>query len=138
MMPVREREVTGQIVQAASARGNGGVVNLTLDPPELGRVEIVMEIAEQGVRATLTAERQATGDMIRRHAELLAEQFQDAGFEDVDLAFHDQHAFEQTGAGGDEDVTPNGQPVQSEDIPTAQSGRSLRPHLADGSIDMRL
>ena len=58
-----------------------------LDPPELGRVEIAIEVADQSLRATLTAERQATGDLIRRHLDILTGQFREAGFNDVDLSY---------------------------------------------------
>ena len=137
-LPIRERDFTGQIAQAAAARGNGGVVNLMLDPPELGRVEIVMEIAEQGVRATLTAERQATGDMIRRHAEMLAQQFQDAGFDDIDLAFHDHHAFGDADARNEENLGSDGQTPSLGEGPNAQPTRVLRSPASDHSIDIRL
>ena len=109
-----------------------------LDPPELGRVEIVMEIAEQGVRATLTAERQATGDMIRRHAEMLAQQFQDAGFDDIDLAFHDHHAFGDADARNEENLGSDGQTPSLGEGPNAQPTRVLRSPASDHSIDIRL
>jgi hypothetical protein len=85
-----ERGLVHQIVAAAGTRSNGGVVEVFLDPPELGRVEIVMEIAEKGVRAVLAAERPSTGDLIRRYSDLLQQQLEDAGFADVDLDFAQQ------------------------------------------------
>lgn len=81
------QQVLSQVVSAASVRHDGGTVDLLLDPPELGRIEILMELSETGVRATLTAERQATADLIRRHMDLLAAQFEDAGFSLGDLSY---------------------------------------------------
>lgn len=87
-----ERTVIPQLVQAAQKGSAPGVVDLTLEPPELGRIEIALEIGDKGIRATLIAERPWTGDLLRRHAEMLSQEFQDAGFADVDLDFGDQAA----------------------------------------------
>lgn len=82
-----ERSLLPQLTAAAGTRANGGTVEVLLEPPELGRVEITMELSEQGLRATLSAERQATMDLLRRHLDMLTQQFEDAGFSDVDLEF---------------------------------------------------
>ncbi len=49
----------------------------------------MLDFAENGVRASLAAERQTTGDLLRRHSDILAEYFENAGFSDVDLSFGD-------------------------------------------------
>ena len=141
-MPVQplahvERDLATQIVSAASTRGNSGVVNVTLDPPELGRVEIVMEIADQGLRATLTAERQSTGDMIRRHMDLLAEQFEDAGFDDLDLNFGGQ---ESTGSDQTENLGATmGATAEAQSVsPSNAVLRETRLIPSQGQIDVRL
>lgn len=92
--------VQGTIRQIANSIRNqplSQVIELTLDPPELGRIEIQMEVAELGMRATLAAERPLTGDLIRRHSDQLAHQLDEAGFNDVDLSF------QEFGAGSDQD-----------------------------------
>ena len=136
-LPSPERDLATQIVSAANTRGNGGVVNLTLDPPELGRLEIVMEIADQGLRATLTAERQSTGDMIKRHLELLAEQFEDAGFDDIDLNFGEPSLTGGDAETGERDPVnePSSATITTETQATARSNRLVS---AIGQIDMRL
>ena len=82
-----ERSAVSQVISAVTSRPVGGIIDVHLDPPELGRIEVVLEIVEQGLRATLVAERQATGEMLRRYGAELLQQFQDAGFDDVDLNF---------------------------------------------------
>ncbi|MEM9147090.1 MAG: flagellar hook-length control protein FliK [Pseudomonadota bacterium] len=83
------RALVPQIASAIAAQQAPGRIDVQLDPPELGRIEITLDIADSGLRATLSAERAGTGDMIRRHAELMLQQLQDAGFSDVDLRFGD-------------------------------------------------
>lgn len=101
------RAIAPQIASAITAQQAPGRIELQLDPPELGRIEIALEIADQGLRATLSAERATTGDLVRRHGELLMQQLQNAGFADVDLRFADgqtrhgsHHPAGNTGAEG--------------------------------------
>lgn len=81
------RVIAPQIVAAVSAQPGTGRIQIQLDPPELGRIDIALEISDQGLRAGLVAERVATGDLIRRHGEILLQHLQDAGFADIDLRF---------------------------------------------------
>lgn len=78
-----------QIVSAASSRSSAGTVEVFLDPPELGKIEISIDLGDQGLRASLSAERQSTQDMIRRNLSELAQTLEDAGFSDIDLDFSD-------------------------------------------------
>ena len=83
------RSVAHQISAALRHQPLLQKIDLSLDPPELGRIEIQMEVAESGMRATLAAERVATSEIIRRQAEVLIQQLDDAGFDDVSLDFRD-------------------------------------------------
>ena len=89
--PPAERAVVQQVASSIPPGTAPGRIEFMLDPPELGRIEIAIEVADQSLRATLSAERQVTADLIRRHMDLLNEQFREAGFSDVDLSFADQH-----------------------------------------------
>lgn len=86
VMPA-ERAVLHQIAAAIVPGTVPGKIDLTLDPPELGRIEIIIELSDQTLKATLSAERHGTGDLIRRHLDQLVNQFREAGFADVDLTF---------------------------------------------------
>lgn len=86
-----ERMVLQQVASTIPPGTAPGRIEFMLDPPELGRIEIAIEVADQSLRATLSAERQVTADLIRRHMDLLNEQFREAGFSDVDLSFAEQH-----------------------------------------------
>lgn len=110
-------------------------IELSLDPPELGRIEIQMEVAEMGMRATLAAERPGTTDMIRRQAELLIQQFDEAGFNDVSLSFGEfGSGKDDSGAASDELWLP-----ESSFADTANaSERPTRQTYAVTGMDMRL
>jgi flagellar hook-length control protein FliK len=60
---------------------------LRLDPPELGRVQIHLVTTDDGARVVVMAERADTHDLLRRHAEMLARDLSDAGFDTVSLDF---------------------------------------------------
>ncbi|MEM6488958.1 MAG: flagellar hook-length control protein FliK [Pseudomonadota bacterium] len=81
-----------------------------LEPAALGRVDLVFDFADGGVRAHVSGERGETLDLLRRHAELLHRHLREAGFADVTLSF---------GAGGD--TGDSG----------ARDGSIARPHHAD-------
>ncbi|MFE3836642.1 flagellar hook-length control protein FliK [Pseudogemmobacter sonorensis] len=77
-----------QIVQAALASPEG-ITELTLSPEELGTVRISLRAEADMVALTLLAERPETLDLMRRHAERLAEELRAAGYARVDLGFGD-------------------------------------------------
>jgi hypothetical protein len=81
------RAVAPQIAAAIGSGPGSGRIEIRLDPPELGRVEISLDIVEQSLRATLVADRPATSDLLRRHGEILLAQLQQAGFTGIDLQF---------------------------------------------------
>ena len=78
--------IAGQITVALT-RTRERSVEIRLDPPELGRVQIRLDPAEDGLRAVLLAERPETQDFLRRHADTLIRDLQDAGYENVSLGF---------------------------------------------------
>lgn len=132
-----ERSLAPQLVAAVSSRPGGGVIDLTLDPPELGRIEIALDLGEQGIRATLAIERFSTGDLIRRHMDQLTQQFQDAGFSEVDLNFA---SFRGGGADSDRDGA-EGKTGTKDPIETDQRRPSIRAStgsIRDGRVDLRL
>jgi len=68
-------------VRVIKAIGDGiDRLSIALNPPELGRVEVRMEIGPQGhVNAVFTADRPQTADMLQRGAQDLSRSLQDAG-----------------------------------------------------------
>lgn len=129
------RSAITQISAALNTPSNARRIDLTLDPPELGRIEIMMEVAETGMKAMLTAERHATGDMIRRQSDLLTQQLNDAGFESVDISFSDFADGETYEAGADtSDTTGFDSQTGSDQSPSQERRRTVRTT----AMDMRL
>lgn len=89
-----------QVAQALAASAPAGRVELRLEPGELGAVEITFDFRDEGLRATVVSERAATGDLLRRHAEILLQHLRDAGFEGASLEFA-HHGERQAGHGDD-------------------------------------
>lgn len=87
-LEVRPEPVARQVAVAIARDGGGGKVELRLDPPELGRVEIHLSHTEKGaLQATVVAERSDTQELMRRHGDLLARELSAAGYADVSLSF---------------------------------------------------
>lgn len=129
-----QRTVLPQIAGSMQAIQNGGVIDLMLDPPELGRIEILIELTDKVLRATLTADRSGTSDLIRRHAEDLMQQLSDAGFSDVDLNFADQHDG-STESGVPRTVSDHS---SEENSPLIESTRKTIIVDGHGRVDLRL
>ena len=77
------------IAQIAVALGKSSErsVEIRLDPPELGRVQIHLTPADSRLQALVIAERPETQDLLRRHAEVLVRELGAAGYDSVSLDF---------------------------------------------------
>ena len=85
------QHAAGQIVTALP-RDQGVFITdtgaeIALDPPELGRVRMIVTEVAGGLALTITAERPETLDLFRRHASMLAGEFAREGFTDTNFAF---------------------------------------------------
>ncbi len=96
-----------------------------------------MEVAESGMRATLAAERAATSEIIRRQAEILIQQLDDAGFNDVSLEFKDFGARDDRGSssGPEPDRTSSDNPGE---IAATHPVAGRRYAMPDSGMDIRL
>ena len=134
------RAVVGQIALAVS-ESDSTRIEIRLDPPELGRVHIHLTTVDGGVQAVVAAQRPETQDLLRRHADTLAQELADAGYGDVSLDFSGGEA-----TGGSDrpiDWTPEDGPAGGWEAvvlgPVAQTGlRQDRRAGSDGALDIRL
>ena len=81
------------------------------------------------------SDRTGTGELIRRHLDVLSEQFREAGFTDVDLTYSEPGGH---GAGNRQEA---GQlaPVPGEDGPApARQPGAARPAITATHVDIRL
>ncbi|MFW5642213.1 MAG: flagellar hook-length control protein FliK [Roseicyclus sp.] len=58
-----------------------GALEVALDPPELGRVRLSLVEVAGAMTLSITAERPETADLMRRHLDLLAQEFTRAGLD---------------------------------------------------------
>jgi flagellar hook-length control protein FliK len=78
--------VLAQVAGAALA-AKDGVTELRLSPEELGSLRIDLRTEGDRVIISLSAERQDTLDLMRRHADRLTEDLRTLGFTRLDLSF---------------------------------------------------
>lgn len=128
------RHVAAQLAEAVHRSGSGDrPIEVTLNPAELGRVRISMAPGDSTIIVTVLAERGETLDLMRRHADQLAQDFHDLGYGSTEFAFGQN----SDGQGGAQDGAASGAVVPSDTI--SSSDGSPRPiHLNADRVDIRL
>jgi len=131
------RHVAAQLAEAAQRSGSADrPIELTLNPAELGRVRISMTPGDGTIVVTVLAERGETLDLMRRHADQLAQDFHDLGYGSAEFAFGQNSDGQGRAQGGAADG-PGGGVVPSDT--TASSDAAPRPiHLNADRVDIRL
>ena len=117
-----------------------GTIDITLDPEELGRVTLSLDTDGNTITVHVTADRQDTADLIRRHVDILRAEARAAGFDDV--------AFDMSGGGASpdreaQDGAAERRPAQppafgagADALPTYNA--TARSRTATGGLDIRL
>ena len=107
-------------------------VELALSPEELGRVKLSISAAENTITVNVMAERPETLDLMRRHIEQLAKEFETLGYQDIKFAFaegqNDPHHAGQNHT-GPADTNPDTPGETAQDTPitlTPATGLDLR------------
>ena len=72
------RHVSQQLLDAVRSAPER-VVEITLKPEELGRVKMGISIGEGTISVSLVAERSETAELLRRHLEILNQEFKSLG-----------------------------------------------------------
>ncbi len=88
------RHVASQI-SVAVTNNPGKITEIALNPEELGRVRLSMTAADGVITLNVLAERPETQDLLRRHIDVLGQEFRDLGYESISFSF---------GAGGQSDA----------------------------------
>ena len=65
----------------------GRVTEIALNPEELGRVRLRMTSVDQSITLQILAERPETNDLLRRHIEVLAQEFRALGYDSISFSF---------------------------------------------------
>lgn len=85
--PDLPRHLAAQIASAAQRGGAEKPVEILLNPTELGRVKISMASIDGTMTVSVIADRPETLDLMRRHINVLAQEFLDIGYGQADFAF---------------------------------------------------
>ena len=131
------RPVVPQVVMRLAEMAHEGgptVLEVRLDPEDLGRLSLSMQTEGDVLRVHLVAERSETLDLMRRHAADLAVELRAAGFDSVAFSFG--RAGRDAGAG----QTPYARLAMPEDAGSAllpETGGAVRV-AGDRALDLRL
>ena len=117
------------------SRDAGGPVELTLDPPELGRVRMHMAEISGIMTLTILAERPETAELMRRHLSLLAQEFADAGLDAPSVRISQEGA-DQDGQRHEGD-TP-GEQTRKATIADTNPTHPTPQRTTSGALDLRL
>ncbi len=129
---------------ALRAAGGNSRFEIRLDPAELGRIDVRLDVDKHGnVTSHLTVERPATLDMLRRDAPQLQQALEDAGLKTGDsglqFSLRDQSS---SGRDNDNGSGRNSQRVvitEEDTIPAQVAGRTYGRMLgASSGVDIRI
>lgn len=84
--PDLPRHAAGQIAQAILHHGPGQT-EIRLDPAELGHVRLSLDSGDNSMTVTIHAARDDTAALLRRHADLLTQEFRAIGYREVTFSF---------------------------------------------------
>lgn len=132
--PALTRHISQQMIDILRSTSERPV-EVSLSPEELGRVKLNIVGSEAGITVQILAERPETSDLLRRHIEILADDFRGLGYEDINFSFGSEGSSDQSdhladGQGGDAPQTH-----AAPDIETTPIQINLDP--AEG-LDLRL
>lgn len=136
--PDHQVAVAKQLIEAVkSAQAADKVIEVALNPAELGKVRMMLTPAEAGITVNILADRSDTLDLLRKHIGDLEQSFMDMGYDDINFSFG-QNSSEQSDSGsifdGDsESVTAQ---VAQSTIVNSASENTLA--YASNGIDIRV
>ena len=84
--PETARYAAAQIAVAVTNTG-GKVTEIALNPEELGRVKLSLTAMDGAITLNVLAERPETQDLLRRHLDMLAQEFRDLGYSSISFSF---------------------------------------------------
>ncbi len=131
------RQLSAHVAATGAARGPGGhqILEITLNPAELGRVRLTLQAGEAAMVVTIAADRPETLDLMRRHVDVLAQEFRDIGYDSAGFSF------------GQEAAGQDGQPAEGQgsgtgpdlvDLGMGPGGSAGHPGLHTDGLDIRL
>jgi flagellar hook-length control protein FliK len=131
--PTLVRHVSQQLIEALRTHTERPV-EVMLSPEELGRVKLSLTTAEAGITVHVLAERPETTDLLRRHIDVLTEDFRNLGYQDINFSFGSDGQNEQ--AEGSDQSAPS-LARDTDETTTSLSPITIQLDQSDG-LDIRL
>ncbi|WP_172982774.1 flagellar hook-length control protein FliK [Roseovarius bejariae] len=131
--PDLPRHIAQQLAEAVHRSGGDRGVDLLLNPAELGRVRISLSPGETGLTVQILADRPETLDLMRRHIDLLAQDFQSLGYEATDFAFAQHQDRAQSGTS-----QSSSHPMENLDTEVPEMAQHPTAAILTDRVDIRL
>lgn len=138
-VPDLPRHVAAQLAEAVQRGAGPGperAVELMLNPAELGRVRISMAPGDGMIVVTVLAECGETLDLMRRHADILAQEFHDLGYGTAEFTFG--QGDDGASQGGETGQSTPDAPAAAQDLPKPPDTPNTPLHVSTEHVDIRL
>lgn len=133
------RPVAVQLAAATARHNADGTIEVNLSPQELGRVRMVIHHDGAVMNVAIHADRSDTLDLMRRHAEVLAQEFRAQGYSGTAFAFSGGDG--SASGGQDRPPVPDAPPPSPSSVAATQAPQTMAAHRARGvaeGLDLRL
>jgi flagellar hook-length control protein FliK len=128
--PETARQASAQIAVAIT-NSNGKTTEIALNPEELGRVKLSLSAGDSVITVNVLADRPETQDLLRRHIDILAQEFRQLGYTSISFSFGEQKGQARP------EAMPDDQPVEPEIQETGPITRAT-PAPAVTGLDLRI
>lgn len=134
--------VVKQIADAVRT-SDKNVIEITMDPPELGRLRLTMNETAGVMNITISTEQSATSDLMRRHIELLRRDFVEMGYDSVSFSFEQddmtgQRHSEQPDKTGESGSTGSADHADTANADPETTSPQQQPTGVSAGLDIRL
>ena len=128
--PETARQAATPIAMAITNNG-GKATEIALNPEELGRVRLNITAGDGAITLNVLAERPETQDLLRRHMDLLAQEFRDLGYTSISFTFGEQKDDARP-------ETPPPDPVTEADGQASSDTPIIVPEQNRSGLDLRI
>ncbi|MFZ3585197.1 flagellar hook-length control protein FliK [Loktanella sp. DJP18] len=135
--PLLAQHVAQQL-SVALRQTSDRATELTLDPVELGRVRMTVTAQDQTIVLSVTTDRPETADLMRRHVDVLQQEFRALGFTSVTMQFGTAQGESQAGRGSGPFAGDTALAHDKDTINAAPAAPAIPARRADGSLDLWL
>lgn len=119
-------------IATAIIQGNGKATEIALNPEELGRVRLTLSAADGALTLVVLADRPETQELLRRHIDVLGQEFRSMGYDSVSFSFN-----ADGGTGSADHSDGSSEDIPAAMMPSAETGDAAAAAPA-GGLDLRL